>query len=417
MNVRRYAAWPALVVALSVPALMDCSAAKNAQELAEGCDEFSQGPSAVASLKLDASVQGFVQAAADLKAQVDSINADVLAACSDIATQLGATNTWSALMGSDAISNGQMTGACDQANVQINAIMSDPTIKASAHVALTITPPVCTVTASVQASCEANCNVDASCTPGMIDVTARCDPGQLSVQCEGMCNASAVCEGSVEAAANCQGTCSATCNGQCTGTCTAEAGSQTMNDAACMGKCSGTCTGTCTGECKIDANANVTCGANVSCRGGCTGTATAPKCEGEIKALPPECHADADCEASCQGQAQAAATCTEGKVTLAVDTSVDARLVTLKTALEANLPKLILAAESKGKLVADAIGNVANAGTALVAKVTANVSTVGGKAVACAKAAGEASVNASASVSVSVHASASVEGSASGSSS
>ena len=81
MRVKTLVAWPTLILGLSLPTLMDCSAAKDAADLASGCDELNQGPTGVASLSIDAKLKAFVQATADLQVVAGEIKADVKTAC------------------------------------------------------------------------------------------------------------------------------------------------------------------------------------------------------------------------------------------------------------------------------------------------------------------------------------------------
>jgi len=420
-------AWPVLVLGLSAPMMLDCSA----KDVLEGCDEFDSA-AGVASLSIDANAKAFVQAAADLKAVATTMTAEVKTACVNIALGMGATDTWTGLGGDAEISNSNSTGACDVASGKIKEALA---ANADAKIALTISGAKCTVDANAQISCEANCSVSGTCTPGSIE--ARCTPGQLSGQCSGTCNASATCEGSITAQAQCQGKCEATCTGTCSGACqgtitggcsgTCEgtcdgvatpAGGQAncagkcegkcsalAASATCSGKCEASCSGTCAGNCTLDATANINCGANVDCKGGCSVAYTAPKCEAEL--TPPACNIDANCQASCSSSAQLKATCTKPTINVLVTGNAQA-ITTLKTVLEANLPALYSAFKTQGALAAKAAANVFAKGSAVVSAA----GNLGGKAIACVGVAAQASVKASASVNVSVSASASVSGSA-----
>jgi hypothetical protein len=326
-----------------------------------------------------------------------------MGACVDICNRLQVPDTWSAHGDDDAaISNDQGTGACDKAAAQIDLIMRE--VKGTANFALTTTAPKCTVDVAAQASCESSCQIDASCKPGQIDVVTRCDPAQLSVQCDGTCNANAVCQGTLEAAAQCDGTCDATCQGSCAGTCIAETGVATTDQATCVGKCKGTCKGTCTGECHVTATGGVACGAAATCRGGCTGTFSAPRCESELRTLPPECHADASCEVSCTSRASSSVTCTPPKVVLLADVNVSPKVAILKAAIEANFPKLILVARTEGPVVQKAVTDMANTGTAVVN----GAATLSAKSVACAATAAQVAAKASFTIDASVKGSAKV---------
>ena len=189
----------------------------------------------------------------------------------------------------------------------------------------------------------------------------------------------------------------AQCMGTCEGRCT-----QPHPKAMCHGKCSSKCEGKCRGECKIDANASVKCSAGVSCKGGCTGTVSQPKCETEL--TPPVCTGDTSCQSSCSAHASAKVTCTPQTLTLVFNLDASGDLAKLKTTIEANLPTILLTFKTKGQLAQRALQKVAATGQAVVDAS----GKLGGKALACAGTAAQASIKASAAMSVSVSASASV---------
>jgi hypothetical protein len=434
---------PGFVLATAVVAVAassgGCSAANQVAGAAQGCDEFNGGASSVASLSVDANTKAFLTASLDLVAVSTSIENDVFTACSGIATDLGATDTWTSKTSMDD----KVNAACDQASATIQGIL---TAGAQAQVtcSLAISGGQCTVDANVEAMCTANCSGAVNCMPP--DVTVACEPGELSVQCSGMCMAGATCEGTVTApVVNCQGTCDADCSGECDGTATVKADCQgtcsgncfgTCNGTAtgaggmancagtCMGQCdakctlasmakvhcSGSCKGSCTGNCKVDGGAMVMCGANVSCKGGCMGTATAPKCEGKL--TPPSCMADANCAASCQSHAEVTAMCTKPTASLDCLGTVSGvtNLDKLVATLQKNMPLLANAFQTQGPLAVKAAGQVKDTGTAVVS----SVGSLSGKAIACATTAASASAKASVSVNVSVSASASVSNSCHG---
>jgi hypothetical protein len=418
-----------------------CSAASTIQQAASGCDEFNGGASSVASLSIDGDTKAFLTASANLVTVAKSLETSVLNACIAIDTDLGVTDTWTAMA---SMPDSELTEACNQASTAIKGVLSGDA-GAQAQCALSISSGYCTVDASVQASCEGSCSGMASCTPP--DVTVACMPGELSGECDAMCNASATCEGSVSAQAQCQGSCQADCTGTCTpgtaptvhcegtcmgncnGTCTASGGTGMPSTGACMGTCSGTCDaacmitpgtpahcdgsckGTCSGSCKLDATAMINCGAMVNCKGGCSVAYKAPKCEGKITA--PMCMASASCQASCQSSAEVQAMCTPPSAKLECSASASAQVTALVTTVQKNLPAILAGFQAQGQLALDAALQVKTTGVALAG----NATSLTGKAFACAGVAAEASVKASASVSVSVMASASVSGSCGGPSS
>jgi hypothetical protein len=149
----------------------------------------------------------------------------------------------------------------------------------------------------------------------------------------------------------------------------------------------------------------------VNCRGGCSVAYKAPKCEGKI--TPPACNASASCQASCQSSVEVQAMCTPPAATLECSASASSDVTALVNTVKTNLPAIIAGFQTQGKLALDAAAQVKTTGAAVVS----NVTSLGGKALACATVGAEASVKASASVSVSVMASASVSGSCGGPSS
>jgi hypothetical protein len=430
--------WVAGGLALSSGGCTAAAALNNAVNdvagAASGCSEF---PSSVDTLSLDSNTTAFLTAGASVVNLASSMEMSVYTACVNIASGLGVTDTWSSMSGLD----NQTKEACNQASAAITAAL-DADASAQAACGLSISGGECQVSASAEATCQASCTGSASCTPP--DVSADCDPGSLSVQCAGTCNASAVCEGSATVEAQCQGSCQAQCSGECDGT----ASATVQCNGTCMGHCSGTCggtattggsagetcsgtcvgqcdaactltgsasvhctgvcKGTCNGDCTITASGGISCGAMATCRGGCTGTATAPTCEGKL--TPPACNGNANCQGSCETSAEATATCTPPAVTLACDSSVSGSLMTLSTLVQTNMPPLIAALQTQGPLVVTGLGQLGTTGAA----IAQNAGMLTGKAIACAATATSAAANATVSVNVTVQASASVSTSAGG---
>ena len=62
MKLTKMATWPLLIMALSAPALIDCSA-KDLADAANGCDGLD------VSAKADVTVKAFAEAAGELKAK------------------------------------------------------------------------------------------------------------------------------------------------------------------------------------------------------------------------------------------------------------------------------------------------------------------------------------------------------------
>jgi hypothetical protein len=373
----------------------------NLLDAAEGCDEFQAGASLDGDVEVDASVRLFVEASAELHGVTREMKGAVREACANIALDLGAQDSWSALGDDDdSISNGSGTGACDVARVHIEQVMQTA-VAAEANFALVVSRGRCWMDFDMQRECEQQCWMQQTCEPG--DVVQRCEPGELSVVCEGSCNAGAYCQGNMEVAANCMGVCESTCQGECKGSCVADDGSVTENDPNCHGKCSAACNGTCRGLCKVEAEAGIECGASVTCKGGCTGEYSEPKCESIF--LPPTCTVDQKCQEACDCKVVAHRVCEPAQLQLTGDITImgDAG-ATLKATLEANLPKLLDAAEVQGRLALEAMDSITVAGEA-VAEGSGDLS---GKSLACAAAATHASVEVAATLRVVIEASAAV---------
>jgi modification target Cys-rich repeat protein len=329
----RIAALPALAATIAAPFVLGAGCGDDLNPLgAICCEDFKPGTN---MLEVDWGLEGqlnadfgvAIQAIGDFSASVTAMMNDLGSTCRSMAVELGTAE--------DAVTTADpaeyTTQWCSLAAQAIG------TLKGNASITINAQPPQCSVSANVQASCEGSCKVDASCTEPEIDV--RCDPGQLSVKCEGSCSGS--CEGSANVAVACEGTCEGTCEGECQGQCSA-----TNADGSCAGSCSGTCTGSCRGSCAVAADANLEC--EGECTGGCEGTATAPKCKGELS--PPTCEGSADCQASCKASASAKAECTPPAVTLSVTGDIDAKGLAV---LEKYLPQILLVVEGRGKLLLD----------------------------------------------------------------
>ncbi len=390
----------ALTGVAMVPALMGCPSAVNDVTGSVCCTDFKAGTDmSTATFNLDGNAAGtfraFAQAAGDLAATSASIENDIQGACQALALDFGADPKDPGVQ--NVTGTNAVTAWCHLAAVKIAAATAaSGDLAAAGTLTVTFSPPQCAVEANFQAKCEGSCQVDASCTEP--DVTARCDPGQLSGECSASCTGT--CEGSVSAAASCEGSCDAscqgsceaqggvsvsctgTCSGNCSGTCDAAAGTNTNNtghcDGTCKGKCDakcevaasapavkceGKCTGKCTGSCKFAANANLKCDA--SCKGGCSVAYTAPRCEAKL--TPPKCQGDANCQANCNASASARAECTSPSAQIAFsgDISGNVRAQAEIHSLETNLPTLALAfttrlpgLEAQGKAVFDYSGTL-----------------------------------------------------------
>ena len=328
----RIAMMPFALAGLVLVPLQGCEEVTNAQN-SLCCSEFTPGADLAAvtwGLDGDAELRygAFMQSVADFTGAATAMVSDVANACQAIAVDLGASPGEVTATKPDARANEW----CKIAVAKIGA--------AGANLRISFQPPSCSVNANVQASCEAKCSANVECeiTPG--EIIARCDPGKLSGKCDAQCTGS--CEGSANLAVACEGSCQGTCEGQCMGNC-----ATTGAGGDCRGACDGTCKGECRGSCKIDASANVEC--NAECTGGCSVEVTAPKCKAELKPPKAECQGSAECGGSCNASASAKAECREPSIDISGDGDVDALVATLR----ANLPKLLVVAQARGKLLVD----------------------------------------------------------------
>jgi hypothetical protein len=368
-----------------------CSAVNDVEGLTSGCSEFSGGPSAVNSLSIDGDTKAFVEASANLVTLVDDGEKSVLQACIGIDTDLGVTDTWSAKAPArGAAPDAEVTEACNQAAGKIKAVLS----AAQAQCSLYVSGGQCTVDEEAQVKCESSCSSKETCQPG--DITTLCTPAKLTGECDGSCNASAVCEGTTQVAAQCNGSCAADCTGMCDST-------------PCNGThCAGVCVGTCDGDCTIATSAQIGCGANVDCRGGCSVAYKAPKCETTV--TPPTCSVSQSCQSSCKSNVETTSVCTPPGASLECTGTVSADVTAIIATVKKNLPPLIALVEAKGQLAVDAANEVITTGKV----VAGNVTKIGGKAVACAGDAVTADSSAAASLNVSVNASTNVSNSCGG---
>jgi hypothetical protein len=115
--------------------------------------------------------------------------------------------------------------------------------------------------------------------------------------------------------------------------------------------------------------------------------------------------ADAECNASCNAQADFQASCSPAVVNVVSWQNADLAL-RLAATLRANLPLLLHAEIALGKRLAGSARTVVNVGSQLP-RIVGNA---GAEALACVAASSSASVKASARIDVSIQASASVTG-------
>jgi hypothetical protein len=349
-----------------------------------------------------------VEAAVELKAFADRIDADLKVGCGGLAKDLGDNGTYE---------DGQ--AACRAAIKAMDEARAK--MGASAHVALEASPPHCEASMDAMADCAAKC--DATVKPGSAKV--ECEPGKLSGSCSGECSGS--CD--MSAAGSCEGTCEGSCEanfkGDCGGECVGKCDGKDSK-GACAGTCEGRCESHAKGQCKGKCGGRCELKAKAHCNGTCTGSCSvemkAPKCTGEV--TPPKM--SAECKAHCDAKMEAKVECKPANVVVRIKGAADAKAAAAyRVALEKNLPIIFKIAVGMGERAEKAAANV----QAVVSGLQGSVEAIGkssgdalsgGRLVACIAAPfkgaidAAANVRASVKVSVDVKASASASGSAGG---
>lgn len=350
-------------------------------------------------------VQAGVRAAVELQGFAGELDAKLVAACGNLARDLGKGGTFK--------TGGEACKAAADAIAEIKGKLG-----ASAKVTLSVEPPHCRASLDAMADCVAEC--DASVEPGSVEV--KCEPGKLAGTCEAQCSgrcdfaAAAKCDGT------CEGSCSAkfsgTCGGQCRGTCDGKK----SDGASCAGKCEGSCSalaeGSCGGQCDGSCELKAAGSCNGTCTGSCSVEMKAPSCEGEIE--PPK--ASAECNAACETHVQAEVKCEPARVALVVEGSADAQLAaTFRAAIERNLPAVLEIAVGMKDQALGVAGEVKAVvgGVQATIKALKGAPEIGARLTACVampfKAAFDAAASIKANVDVSVQVQASVTASASAS--
>lgn len=367
-----------------------------------------------ASFGLEAKVEGKVKAAlaagAALQGLAAELEADVAAACGNLAKDLGASD--------DDIEPkeegpGKKAEAACQAAVKV---LGEVKAKVKGSLKVKVVPPKCSASMNAMAECAGSC--DAKIKPG--EAKVKCEGGEISGKCEGQCKGSCT----VEAGAKCEGRCTASCEGKCEGkfsgkcegkckgTCNGASTSGGSCDGTCDGTCEGEAEGSCAGTCKGGCSAQCEMKGKATCEGSCSGGCSVelkePKCSGEVK--PPEM--SAECKASCDAQVSGKVECVPAEVRVSVAGAADAEAATkLKAALKNNLPALLKVTLGMKAKVERAVANVK--ATLDGVKAVASGGGAGAlKAAGCIAASIKAQAEASVSINVSVKASASASGSA-----
>lgn len=286
------------------------------------CNTYAEVGGSVSGIP---SIDAFFSAAVNFEAEAAILEAEVAAALERMAVIAGAEvdadiGTTAANIaakveaGFDGKLDGSITASFEPPRCEISA---EATIDAAASCDVDIEPGE--VTVECQGRCEAEASVMAECSA---DVELKCTGTAPSFECTGTCQGACEVAAGAECSGTCKGTCeldgTAACDGECLGTeeggmCTGEC--DLNAGASCEGTCKGTCelevAAECTGECKGECTYTAP---EAGCEGGakatCEGSASASvECEGECKGdvVPPA--VDAECEASVQAEANFEAEC------------------------------------------------------------------------------------------------------------
>ena len=276
-----------------------------------GCGSSGDGDSDAAPCPDDvrARLDVLLPAIDALVASSSDICGKVASACSAMVVALGGIP----IAESDPFPE-HASSLCDQATALI-----EPLAQAPATLQLAAGDVHCAIDHQQQLACEPSCLADPACSVGSVE--SRCDATALAVECSGTCDAGATCEGSLEAPAACDGSCTGSCEGTCAG-------------AASQSTCATDCKGTCDGDCTLAAA--IACGSGVYCLGGCDAPGTGAVCEAALR--PPACEVDSACETICAARAAFAATCTAPAVHLLGADGLEPEQI---ASLEANLSTLL----------------------------------------------------------------------------
>jgi len=140
----------------------------------------------------------------------------------------------------------------------------------------------------------------------------------------------------------------------------------------------------------------------VTCTGGCTGSYTNPRCETEFN--PPQCTIDETCFEHCRSSVVAQVKCDPTTVKLLADVTASGDIAKLVDTVNRNLPPLLQAAESQGRIAEDIVQDVLNSGNVVLnAAGSLDVHSA-----ACATAAASSLTTSASSLSISVQGSTSV---------
>ena len=392
--------------ATGLPGAPDLSGVPGGPSLPGGCDaskfdiqagvvgDFGEGAGA-------AKLEGFLRATIAANGGIASVETDLVTACSAIATDLGVPAA--ELEGGGAEPGARVRRVCGAMAAKLSADLRAK-LPQGARLVLAYSPPVCAVNMQAVAQASAQCDANVSA-----DAEVQCDghlTGQCSANCTGTCSGS--CGGS------CEGTCNGSCGGDCNGTCDGRC-ARRGPDGQCAGRCTGTCQGSCSANCQGSCSGTCTGSCDAQCSGECSVDFQAPRCEGQANV-----EASAECRAQANVEASADVECTEPSVVISVSGNPGADVMaTLEgpiNTLQANWPKILIAARKIEQVIRPNIEAFASASAGIAGSFSGLIGEVGAEGVACATSAGQvasglaARAEASASVSVEMSASVSVQG-------
>ncbi len=326
------------------------------------------------------------QAAADVSVVSASLVMRAQSACVDLALGLGAKEADVRLSAPR-----DRTGVKDSCALAAERVATARASLAAVGVIVRPLAPRCPVDAELLGDCEARCKSDPACAePPSLE---RCAPADREGACAGAC--AGACVGSEIAPASCEGTCEGTCFGVCDDgkKPSGEASAKARADAnACAGLgcvCKGTCTGRCSATCTPRAGkGGFAC--DGACRAGCSGPLANAKCAGEL--APPRCKGDVDCQAACSASASARASCEVAAVAVSVAdrSKVSADLARMVSALERDLPVLVVANSDHARVMKARASSLVDAAGRLLAKTQ----DLGTEAAACGLVMGQAGTEA-----------------------
>src|SRR5687767_1756973 len=180
----RMFATPFAVLALGSPLLMDCGAlpklpggipgvADCPEMNAEAIAKFDWAKNFKLDAKASAQLKGGLEAAINLQGLAAEIDAELAAACNGLAKDLGGKG--------DVKSGPDACKAAIKVMGEVKAKMG-----ASAKLAIDLAPPVCSASMDAMADCAGSC--DASVKGGKAEV--KCEGGEISGECGAKCSGS-----------------------------------------------------------------------------------------------------------------------------------------------------------------------------------------------------------------------------------